>query len=192
MSEKKEDINKSIDDFLSKSSPKPSDNGIVIKIGFAVFIAIISAFALNDAYEEYKMRKSAEAIMRSANDFMNDLDRIDARNQQKLIALNLENQRKINEIKTQSEAKIKEFQRKQYLNNYWKDIGSGTFINVGSAQRTGDLATALIKVNNRQQSISVNCNNNTYWSTQNNGWVAAPDSFTTEYELIKIACSARN
>jgi flagellar biosynthesis/type III secretory pathway chaperone len=192
MNEKKEDINKSIDDFLSRSSPKPSDNGIVIKIGFAVFIALISAFLVHDAYEDYKMKKSAEAIIRSAKYLMNDLDKIDARNQQKLIALNLENQRKISELKAKNEAKAREFQRKQYLNNYWKDIGSGTFINVGSAQRNGDLATVLIKVNNRQQSISVNCNNNTYWSTENNSWVSALDSFTLEYELIKIACSANN
>lgn len=184
-----QDSNKSIDDFFSK--PKPSNNLSAAQIGLAVFIAIISAVAVNEVYEEYKMRRFLRTLVNSSKSFTSDLAHINARNQAMLEAAQTESQRRLRELNAQNEAIAIERKKQHYLNNYWKDVGNGTFINIGRSSRNGDLALALIRINNRQVSVNVNCLNSTYWSEQNNGWFSAPDSFSTEYRIIETACSPK-
>ncbi len=184
------DINKSIDDFLSE--PEPSSNNLAIKIGIAVFIAIVSAFFVREAYQQYQLHQIAKSLKKSARSFDREMERMHARTQQRLRAVTLENQRRQREINARNEIQAKERARKRYLDNYWKDIGNGTFINVGKSKRHGDLATAVIKMDNRQVNINVNCNKETYWSDHNNGWFSATSKFSTEYQMISTACSPKS
>lgn len=184
------DVNKAIDDFLSE--PPSSSGEVAIKVGIAVFIALISVFLIKEAYEQYQLTQLKRAIVSTTKTLSYDLDRINARTQERLRAANLESQKRLNEMRVKNEIAAKEREKKRYLDNYWKDIGNGTFINLGRSKRNGDLATALIKTNNRQQTVNVNCNNRTYWSNENNGWFSAPDSFTTEYKIIHTACFSTN
>lgn len=184
------DINKSIDDFLSESPPSSSE--LAVKVGIAVFIALISVFAIKEAYEQYQLNQLKQAFISSAKSFNHDLNRMNVKNQERLRAANLESQRRINEIKIQNEIATRAREKRQYLDNYWKDIGNGTFINVGRSKRNGDLATAIIKVDNRPLNVNVNCNNRTYWSDQDRAWFSAPDAFTPEYRMIHTACFSEN
>jgi len=185
-----QDVNKKIEEFLSE--PASSSNGSAAKVGVAVFIAILSAFVVREAYEEYKLRQLARELQRSAQVFTRDLDRLNAKNQKRLREARLESQRRMRQMKAENLAKAKAHERQQYLNNYWKDIGNGTFINVGRSKRNGDLATAVIKVNNRQSYVSINCNKNTYWSAANNGWFPALDFSSTEMRMIRTACTSKD
>lgn len=185
-----QDVNKSIDDFLSEQEPSSSD--IAIKIGLAVFVAIVAAYFVREAYEQYQLQQLANSLDRSARAFSLKMDRMHARTQRQLRASTIERQRRLREMEAQNEIKAKERAKKQYLDNYWKDIGNGTFINVGRSKRHGDLATAVIKMDNSQVNINVNCNNKTYWSSQNNGWFSPGNSFSTEYKMINTACSPKN
>lgn len=185
-----QEANKKIDEFLSKREPTSGE--IAAKIGIAVFFAIIAAFVIREAYEQYKIAQYTRALKRTAQSFSRDLERINAQNQQRIRNANLESQRRMRKIQAENRAKAKERERQQYLNNYWKDIGNGTFINVGRSKRSGDLATALIKVHNRQSSVSVNCRNNTFWSEINNGWFPPASQASTEGEMIRTACKSNN
>lgn len=184
------DINKSIDNFLSE--PEPTSSDIAVKIGIAIFLAITSAYFVREAYEQYRLQQLANSLNRSARSFNLQMDRMHARTQQQLRVSVRESQKRLREINAKNEIRAKELARKQYLNNYWKDIGNGTFINVGRSKRSGDLATAVIKVANRQVSVNVNCNNETYWSNQNNGWFSPTGHFSTEYKMIRTACSTKD
>jgi muconolactone delta-isomerase len=185
-----QDLNKSIDDYFEKQ--KRSSDSSALQIGFAVFIAIISSIALYELYEEYKIRQFTKALINSANSFNNEVAQMNERNRERLFAAQAESQSRMRELNAQNEARAKELQMKQYLDNYWKDVGNGTFINIGKSKRNGDLASALLKINNRQISVNINCHNSTYWSDQNNGWFTAPDSLSTEYRIIEIACSPKD
>lgn len=186
----KESNNHSWDNERDAFFLEPKDStGDAFKIGLAVFIAIVSAFIAREMYEQYQARKFAQELIRQASSFQSEMASMSARTQARINAENERNQARLRGLEQQRKARQLEVERQDYLNHYWENVGNGTFINRGRTQRNGDLATAVIKVNNREQRLDINCVDRSFWSEVNKGWFLVLDPYSTEYKLVTIACN---
>lgn len=168
---------------------KPKDTiGDALKIGIAVFIAMLLAYIFHEMYEEYQARKFAHELLRQASTFQREMASLSANTQARIDYQNALNQAKLRDLEQQRKARELESKRQIYLDNYWEDVGSGIFINLGRTKRYGDLATAIIKVNNREQKVDINCKDSSYWSEVNHGWFFVLDPNSSEYKFVKTAC----
>ena len=78
--------------------------------------------------------------------------------------------------------------REQYINNYWIDLGSGAFINLGRSRKLGDLTVAVVKIRGDQQEVQVNCRNRSFYSDQIQNWHIPQNQGSVSARIIRASC----
>lgn len=162
------------DEWFTKPKKSSSEAS---RIGVAVFIAIVAAWAVREMYAEYQARKLTEEIMRQTAIFQQQATRINAEAQVQTMAQNAQN-----EVRRQQAAK------QEYLNNYWADIGGGIFINAGRTQKRGDITTAVIRQQDGEQNIDINCRDGSFYSANIQSWHRPQDPQSVSARVIKAVC----
>lgn len=164
-------------EHYSWNKPKRKNENLFIQIALGLFFGLITTWFAVEKYYEYQAKKALEALNQQAEAFNRDMQRQ---------AQQIQIQQKITMARNQERLAI--MQEQQRLNNTWIDMKNGGFINAGRVERKGDITTVVIRNDDGEKELEINCGQRSFYSQDLRTWYQPRNPNSITGKAINLAC----